>query len=109
MVEPAIILASQNSVSIYISRIFTPDPFRGIYHVNTFDLLLLIPYFVVLTILAMYGFHRYFLIYTYFKHRRNLPVLPTTESATPPRVTIQLPVFNERYVVERLIEEVCRI
>lgn len=26
-----------------------------------------------------------------------------------PRVTIQLPIYNERYVVERLIESVCRI
>ncbi len=26
-----------------------------------------------------------------------------------PRVTIQLPIFNERYVVKRLIKSVCRI
>jgi cellulose synthase/poly-beta-1,6-N-acetylglucosamine synthase-like glycosyltransferase len=109
MVSPAVFLANQTSVSIYLSRIFTPDPFRGIYRLNGFDLLLLIPYFVILTILAMYGFHRYFLIYAYFKNRRNLPQPPSGPLHPLPRVTIQLPVFNERYVVERLIEEVCRM
>ncbi len=109
MLHPAMFLATKSSVSIYLSRIFTPDPFRGIYHLNTFDLLLLVPYFVVLGILAIYGFHRYFLVYTYFKYRRNVPEPTPTPLDPLPRVTIQLPVFNERYVVERLIEEVCRM
>ncbi len=109
MVAPAIFLASQNSVTFYLTRIFTPDPFRGIYQVNSFDLLLLIPYFSILSILALYGLHRYILVYKYFKYRRNVPVAPSTPLALLPRVTIQLPVYNERFVVERLIEEVCHM
>ncbi|MBI2815975.1 MAG: glycosyltransferase [Acidobacteria bacterium] len=107
--SPAVFLASHDFVTTYLSRIFTPDPFRGIYEVNSFDLLLLIPYFTVLTILAVYGFHRYVLVYKYFKHRQNRPVPPVERLDPLPRVTIQLPIFNERFVVERLIEEVCRM
>src|SRR5688572_16428368 len=109
MIQPALFLAAQDPFSVYFSRIFTPDPFRGLYHANAFDLLLLVPYFVILTILAAYGLHRYFLVYTYYRYRRN----QTPQSVGPmkllPRVTIQLPLYNERYVVERLIEEVCRM
>ena len=109
MISPAFYLASQNSIAGLITRVFKPDPFRGIYQLNTFDLLLLVPYFLVLTVLAMYGLHRYLLVYHYFKFRKNVPA-PPPEGLNPlPRVTIQLPVFNERYVVERLIEEVCRM
>ena len=106
---PAFFLATQNPVSLYLHRIFTPDPFRGVYQVNAFDLFLLIPYLLVLTILAMYGLHRYFLVYKYFHHRQNRPATPPGPLDPLPRVTIQLPVYNERYVVERLIEEVCRM
>ena len=109
MIHPALILASPNPISLYVSRIFTPDPFRGIYHANAFDVLLLIPYFIVLSILAAYGLHRYFIVYTYYKYRRNRTVGLTTPLNPLPRVTIQLPLYNERYVVERLIEEVCRM
>src|ERR1700692_745393 len=109
MIHPALILATQNPISIYVSRIFTPDPFRDLYHVNAFDVLLLIPYFLVLSILAAYGLHRYFLVYTYYRYRRNRAATPPGPLNPLPRVTIQLPLYNERYVAERLIEEVCRM
>ena len=85
------------------------DPFQGVYQLNSFDLLLLIPYFTLLSILAFYGLHRYFLVYTYWRYRQNRPVPPAREWAVWPRVTIQLPLYNERYVAERLIDEVCRL
>src|SRR4030081_2012086 len=106
MVDPAAFLVFQKTLTVFIYDIFAPDPFRGIYHANTFDLLLLIPYFFVLSVLAIYGMHRYYIVYAYYRHRRNLPA-PQSRALTPlPRVTIQLPVYNERYVVKRLIEEV---
>ena len=73
MISPAMLLAAENPVTIYLQRIFAPDPFRGIYHTNTFDLLILVPYFVVLIILAFYGSHRYFLLYAYYRYRKNRP------------------------------------
>ena len=111
MTYPAAFLAAENSLLLYFERIFTEDPFRGVYQVNAFDLLLLIPYFLVLTILSVYGLHRYYLVYSYYRHRRNLPKLePGQMMMNPlPRVTVQLPVYNEHYVVERLIEKACRL
>src|SRR5207244_4474291 len=70
---------------------------------------LLIPYFGILIILSVYGLHRYDIIRTYFKYRKNATREPQTNFAQLPRVTIQLPIYNERYVVERLIDEVTKI
>ncbi len=109
MTYPAAILAAENPLVLYFERLFTADPFRGIYQVNAFDLLLLIPYFLVLAILSVYGLHRYYLVYSYYRHRRNLPKREPGQISPLPRVTVQLPVYNERYVVERLIDEVCRL
>src|ERR1017187_3677105 len=67
----------------------------------------MIRYFVVLVILAAYGLHRYFLVYTYFKNRHNVPG-PPPDLPQWPKVTIQLPIYNERYVIERLVDAVAR-
>jgi cellulose synthase/poly-beta-1,6-N-acetylglucosamine synthase-like glycosyltransferase len=72
------------------------------------ETLILVLYFFVLSILAIYGWHRYYLVYLYMKHRDRTPApLP------PPRVlssvTIQLPIFNEMYVADRLIDAVCEM
>jgi len=70
---------------------------------------MLIPYFSVLIVLSVYGLHRYEVIRTYFKHRKKATGEPPTRFEQLPPVTIQLPLYNERYVVERLIEEVVKI
>jgi cellulose synthase/poly-beta-1,6-N-acetylglucosamine synthase-like glycosyltransferase len=72
------------------------------------ELLFLSTYFLVLVILSVYGSHRYVMAYLYYKYKGNLPS-PKGKFGELPRVTIQLPVFNEMYVVERLIEAVARI
>src|SRR5438477_11910135 len=81
--------------------------FSGIYHLNAFDLMMMIPYFIVLIILAVYGLHRYWLVYDYYKYRKNVPG-PPPAVAQWPRVSVQLPIFNERYVIERLVEAISR-
>lgn len=65
-------------------------------------------YFFLLAILSLYGMHRYYLIGLHLRTRRNLP-RPGPVSDPVPRLTVQLPIFNELYVVERLIEAACRI
>jgi cellulose synthase/poly-beta-1,6-N-acetylglucosamine synthase-like glycosyltransferase len=85
----------------------TDRTFAGIYHANSFDLAMMIPYFIVLFVLAMYGMHRYWLVYDYFKYAKNVPG-PQPQVSEWPRVTVQLPIFNERYVIERLVEAVSR-
>ncbi|HZS50835.1 MAG TPA: glycosyltransferase, partial [Bryobacterales bacterium] len=85
------------------------NPFKGVYQLNAFDVALLIPYFTILVILSFYGLHRYMLVYTYFKYRKNATGDPVKRFEELPTVTIQLPLYNERYVVEQLLESVCHI
>src|SRR5947208_1866260 len=91
----------------YIRQHFFDRTFQNLYHANAFDLALLIPYFVVLILLASYGIHRYVLVYLYYKNKKNHTVKPRCEFSELPRVTVQLPIFNERFVVERLLDAVC--
>ncbi len=58
--------------------------------------------------LAVYGVHRYSLVYLYYKYRLNA-AKKTGCFLQKPRVTIQLPMFNEQYVAQRIIEAACRI
>jgi len=75
---------------------------------NPLEFAILGLYFLTLVILAILGFHRYVMVYLYFRNRdgRALPVPPPEHL---PRVTVQLPIYNEMYVVERLLDSVCRI
>jgi cellulose synthase/poly-beta-1,6-N-acetylglucosamine synthase-like glycosyltransferase len=72
------------------------------------ETLTLASYFFVLIILAVYGWHRYYLVYLYVKHRNREPRPPRPLDRLPV-VTIQLPLYNEMYVADRLIEAVCRL
>jgi cellulose synthase/poly-beta-1,6-N-acetylglucosamine synthase-like glycosyltransferase len=83
--------------------------FKGLYSPNAFDLALLIPYFVVMIILAAYGLHRYALVYMYYKNRKNHRSEPASHFDELPRVTVQLPIFNEQFVVDRLVESICKL
>ena len=85
------------------------DTFSGIYQLSFFDWALLIPYFGILVILSVYGLHRYETMRRYRKYRKNLPHAPAQTFEQLPKVTIQLPLYNERFVVERLLEEVSKI
>src|SRR6186713_208626 len=72
------------------------------------ETLILATYFFVLVILAVYGWHRYYLVYAYMKNRNRQPV-PVATLASLPAVTIQLPIYNEMYVPDRLIDAVCKL
>src|SRR5437763_3030516 len=65
-------------------------------------------YFFVVIVLAVYGWHRYYLVYVYMKNRGKEPKA-TTPLDPMPSVTIQLPLYNEMYVADRLIQAVCAI
>ncbi len=74
------------------------------------ELLFLGLYFAVLVGLSFYGSHRYQMAWLYHRHRNDRPVPAARDDDAPwPRVTVQLPIFNERYVVQRLIDHVCLI
>jgi len=65
-------------------------------------------YFLTLVVLAVFGFHRYIMVFLYYRHRDNR-ARPLPLPARLPRVTVQLPLYNEMYVVDRLVDSVCRI
>src|SRR6202008_1499521 len=93
----------------YFRQHFLDRTFQGLYHANAFDIALLIPYFIVLILLASYGAHRYVLVYLYYKNRKNHTSEPAAHFDELPRVTVQLPMFNEQFVAERLIDCVCKL
>jgi cellulose synthase/poly-beta-1,6-N-acetylglucosamine synthase-like glycosyltransferase len=72
------------------------------------DTIILVSYFFVLSILAVYGWHRYYLVYLYMRHKDSQPAEPSPLDPLP-AVTVQLPIYNEMYVVDRLIDAVCRL
>lgn len=100
----ALISLQNNAFTTYWRRLLNPT-FKGLYHANAFDLSIMLPYFFVMTVLACYGLHRYSLVFNYFKYRKNAAG-PPPEVKEWPRVTVQLPIFNERYVIERLVESI---
>jgi cellulose synthase/poly-beta-1,6-N-acetylglucosamine synthase-like glycosyltransferase len=75
---------------------------------STLELSVVVAYASLLCVLSLYGLHRYAMTYLYFRHKYRLAA-PKGRFETLPRVTIQLPIFNEMYVTERLIDAVARI
>jgi len=100
--------APQNGLRHYLKAMQTTDQtFKGLYHLNAFDLAMLLPYFAVMILLSVYGVHRYTMVYMYYKNKKNYSPDPPMHFAELPRVTVQLPIFNEQFVIDRLIEAVC--
>jgi cellulose synthase/poly-beta-1,6-N-acetylglucosamine synthase-like glycosyltransferase len=105
-------LFAANRFSLAAGRMLdalSDDTFKGVHRLMPFDWAMLIPYFSVLIVLSIYGLHRYAMIRGYVKHRRKFTGEPPSRFTALPRVTVQLPIYNERYVVERLLEETAKI
>jgi cellulose synthase/poly-beta-1,6-N-acetylglucosamine synthase-like glycosyltransferase len=75
---------------------------------SVLDLGILGLYFLTLVILAVMGFHRYVMVWLYLKHR-DRKAEPRPLPAQLPQVTVQLPIFNEMYVVDRLLASVAAL
>ncbi|MBT5831224.1 MAG: glycosyl transferase family 2, partial [Candidatus Latescibacteria bacterium] len=69
---------------------------------------LLAIYTLSLGLLMVVSLHRHIMVRLYFKYGDRVPKL-TERFETLPYVTVQLPVYNEMYVVERLIQAVSEI
>ncbi|MDE2814566.1 MAG: glycosyl transferase family 2, partial [Gemmatimonadota bacterium] len=72
------------------------------------EVLCLVVYSIIIVVLGVYGFHRYQLLRLFYRHHPS-PVPPPNRFAELPFVTIQLPLYNEYHVVERLLEAVGQI
>ena len=103
------VILGPHGIAQYLRRHLLDKTFQGLYSPNAFDLALLIPYFIVLILLASYGVHRYWLVYLYYKHRDKRTTEPAQRFAELPRVTVQLPIFNEQFVIDRLLQAVCAL
>lgn len=68
----------------------------------------LLAYIGVLLMVCVYGLHRYHLVHLYYKYRRNIPRIDACFRERP-RITIQLPMYNELAVARRVIDATCRI
>jgi len=93
-----------------LSEVLSPtsqaDATAGVFTwpVNTF----LAAWVFILLVVCVYGVHRWSLVYLYYKYRKNLPKVGACFSELP-RVTIQLPMYNEQFVARRVIESTCQI
>ena len=105
------LMESKHGLLHYYHTHYADPTFQGKYISNGFDTALLVPYFIVMVVLAFYGIHRYQLVWLYYKYRKNESHSsnPAATFAELPFVTVQLPIFNEQFVIDRLIEAVCRI
>lgn len=85
---------------------FTQD--AGIISPVTLRWVVTTAYLAVLGLISIYGLHRYWLVWLYYRHRREKPT-PMRTGAALPMVTVQLPMFNEALVAERVIDAACAL
>ncbi len=78
-------------------------------HLTTADVALVAAYSLITVVLCIYGLHRYRLMHLYYRHRDRATGDPPLRFSELPAVTIQLPIYNERFVVEDLLDAACRI
>jgi len=72
--------------------------------------ILVILYSIVLVGLALYGFNALYFSVMFLRRRHDFRRHTSTPPMTDfPAVTVQLPIFNERLVVERLIDAVAAL
>src|SRR5262245_61078994 len=81
-----------------------------LYQLDTFDYVILLSYFTILTTLAVYGGYRIKQVIDFWRYRKFVPEPNGRFSENElPRITVQLPLFNELYVVDRLLKAVTDI
>lgn len=109
--EALCLLFVKNDLRHYLRSHYGDHTFQNLYHwqLFSFDTLLLTPYFLVMIVLSFYGLHRYKLVWQFYRHRKQATAAPPKQFEQLPRVTIQLPIFNEQFVIDRLIEAVCHL
>jgi len=77
---------------------------------DALDVYFMVAYFGILGLLSLYGVYRYRMTYLFLRYRKHAPQHPGRfDQSRLPRVTVQLPLFNEMYVAERLIDAVVKL
>lgn len=65
-------------------------------------------YLFLLSMIALYGLHRFWLLWLYRRHLGR-PTRPGAQFDRLPTVTVQLPIYNEGPVATRVIDAACRL
>src|ERR671933_181439 len=104
----------KKSVEIYNNYIDfitkTAGNISPLYRLDAFDWTVLTLYFGILAVLAVYGAYRIKQVVDFWRyHRLNPQPAAEWSERELPRITVQLPLFNEMYVVERLLKAVTEI
>ncbi len=77
---------------------------------DTLDIYFMAAYFAILALLSVYGVYRYRLVYLFLRYRNHRPQPKSRfDAGRLPRITVQLPLFNEMYVAERIINSVTKL
>jgi cellulose synthase/poly-beta-1,6-N-acetylglucosamine synthase-like glycosyltransferase len=81
-----------------------------LYQLDMFDWVVLILYFMILTVLAIYGAYRVKQVIDFWRYRKFVPQ-PKGKFGEDdlPFITVQLPLFNEMYVTQRLVKAITEI
>jgi cellulose synthase/poly-beta-1,6-N-acetylglucosamine synthase-like glycosyltransferase len=97
-------------------RFFADDVYKTwgnispLYQLDTFDWVVLILYFTILTVLAVYGAYRVKQVIDFWRYRKFVPQPQGKFSEEDlPFITVQLPLFNEMYVTQRLVKAITEI
>lgn len=114
--NPALFLLQQAPSLEEVRRATDPilshgrDNLSYLYTLDGFDWTAIILYFGILLLLAILGAYRLRMVFHFWRYRdiRPQPQRRFAEDELP-RITVQLPLFNEMYVVERLVESVAQL
>ncbi|ELR69757.1 Glycosyltransferase [Fulvivirga imtechensis AK7] len=72
------------------------------------EYIVIILYCLALLLIFLFSLGQLHLTWHYLKTKKQKDQVPATELKDLPNVTVQLPLFNEKYVAGRLIDAVCR-
>ncbi|MDT7542307.1 MAG: hypothetical protein QOE33_2211 [Acidobacteriota bacterium] len=85
----------------------TQSNISTLYRLDRFDWIVLILYFTILFVLAVYGAYRIKQVIDFWRYKSIRPEAKARFADEDlPLITVQLPLFNEMYVVERLLAAV---
>jgi cellulose synthase/poly-beta-1,6-N-acetylglucosamine synthase-like glycosyltransferase len=109
VVEP-LLFAARSPLAGYEKFVESMGEYPGgnisyLYSLDTFDLAVIGFYFAILLLLAVYGAYRLRIVYQFWRYAKHAPTpAGRYDEADLPFVTVQLPLFNEMYVAERIID-----
>ena len=71
------------------------------------EILVIILYLLPTCVLFLYSCAQLSLVWNYWRHQKSGNGFAQRSFSSWPLVCVQLPIYNERYVIERLIDAVC--